>query len=133
MKKIGYLALLCAMLLAAAPASAARVREYAFDSGSGDVYAACVDYEGELPPEVQDIFSGTLRGGDRILAASRYSQRWRSKDVVVHDSILLAVEREGCILFISAFREESGWAVCVETDSFLKPGTAFSITCMPDD
>lgn len=133
MKKIGWLALLCAMLLAAASASAAAVREYVFDSGSGDVYAACVDYEGELPPAVQDIFSGALRGEDRILAASRYSQRWRSKDVVVHDSILLAVEREGCILFISAFREESGWAVCVETDSFLQPGTAFSITCMPDD
>ena len=133
MKKIGWMALLCAMLLAAAPASAARVREYAFDSGSGDAYAECVDYEGELSSEVQEIVSGVLREGDQILAASRYSMWWRSRNTVVHDSIVLAVEREGRILFISAFREESGWSVCMETDSFLQPGTAFSITCMPDD
>ena len=135
MKRLGWLALLCAVLMMlAVPVSAAALREYAFfDDDSGKPYARCVDYEGELPAEIEGIFSGALREGDQILTASRYSQWWKEKASVVHDSILLAVEREGCIVLMGAFCEESGWSVCVETDSFLQPGTAFSITCVQDD
>ena len=93
MKRLGWLALLCAVLMMlAAPASAADERAYAFfDADSGSPYARCIDYEGELPAEIERIFSGALRKGDQILTASRYSQWWQSKGAVVHDSILLAV------------------------------------------
>ncbi|MCI6375665.1 MAG: hypothetical protein MR821_10305, partial [Clostridiales bacterium] len=135
MKRLGWLALLCAVLMVlAASVSAAAERAYAFfDDDSGKPYARCVDYEGELPAEIERIFSGALREGDQILTASRYSQWWQSKVAVVHDSILLAVEREGRIVLMGAFCEESGWSVCVETDSFLQPGTEFTITCVQDD
>lgn len=135
MRKLCWLALLCAaLLMLAVSASAEGGRAYAFfDDDSGKPYARCVDYEGELPAEIERIFSGALREGDQILAASRYSQWWQSKAAVVHDSILLAVKREGCIVLMGAFCEESGWSVCVETDSFLQPGTEFSITCVQDD
>ena len=134
MRRLVWLAVLCGALLLAAPASAsATAREYVFDSGERNVCARCVDYEGELPAEVQIIFSDVQREGDRILAASRRTEWWKSKNAAVSDTILLAVEREGCILLIGAFYEESGWAVCVETDSFLPHGTAFTITCLPED
>ena len=134
MRRLVWLAVLCGALLLAAPASAsATVREYVFDSGERNVCARCVDYEGELPAEVQGIFSDVLREGDRILAASRRAEWWKSKNAAVSDTVLLAVEREDCILLIGAFREESGWVVCVETDSFLPPGTAVTITCLPED
>ena len=134
MRRLVWMAVLCAALLLAATGSAsATVREYVFDSGEGNVCARCADYEGELPAEVRGIFSDVLREGDRILAASRRTEWWKRKNAAVSDTILLAVEREGCILLIGAFREENGWAVCVETDSFLPPGTAFSITCLPED
>ena len=135
MKGLGGLALLCAaLMLLAASASAEAERVYAFfDDDSGKPYARCVDYAGELPAGIERIFSGVLREDDQILTASRYSQWWQSRAAVVHDSILLAVQREGCIVLMGAFCEESGWSVCVETDSFLQPGTEFSITCVQDD
>lgn len=106
---------------------------YTFDQAESNNVYDCVDFENEMPDDVASVFREAMREGDRILSGSKVTVRSRVREIIDKESILMAVERENSIILMCAYREGGEWETCLETDSFILPGTAFRITFLPKE
>ncbi len=127
MMKATVLGLLC--LLACVPACA---QEYVLGS-EGNGYFVCEEFSGELPRKAKAVFGSLLREGDEPICGAMFTEHYKKQTGMTgRCAALLAVRREGKILLMGADKDgEESWQAGVETDSFLPPDAAFSITCEP--
>ena len=123
-------AMLCALcMLLCLPACA---QEYVLgDEGNG--YFVCKEFSGELPRKAKAVFGSLLREGDEPLCGAMFTEHYKKEpEMNGRAAALLALRRAGKILLIGADRDKYGtWHAGIETDSFLPPDAAFSITCEP--
>ena len=97
---LALLLMLCLMI-----PNAQATQEYTLgDPQSGDYYT-CMDFDGEMPMDVAEIFSSLLREGDEVLCGSRGQLRNSNIQSIRQDTIVMAVRREGKILLLGACRD----------------------------
>ena len=122
-----FIGMLAALLLGV---TCALAESYTIDGAT--VQFECIDFSGELTEEAEDIFSALLREGDEIHSGTICRTYYDSQPGVLQkQSALMALLREGKVLLMSAYWSDGMWAACVETDSFIAPGTEFEITTLP--
>lgn len=129
MKHSMFCVLALLMLLFCVPAFA---QEYIFEDESNS-YFVCRDFGSELTPEGKMIFGPLLREGDDVLCGTMFTEEYKTQTSITgRGAALLAVRRDGKILLMGADRNsDKNWHASVETDSFLPPDAAFTITCEP--
>lgn len=121
-----------ALLLMLLPVMALADAESYTLSSTENAYYECVDFDGELTGEAQEIFGQLLREGDRVLCGTICKTLYRNfPGVLQKQRALLAVEREGLVLLMGANHDDTQWRTCIETDRFIPAGTAFDITTKP--
>ena len=130
MRRIGLALLL--MLFLMIPGAQA-VQEYTLGNPQRGIYYTCVDFDEQIPEDVAEIFATLMRIGDEVICGSRAQRRSSGIEEIREDSILMAVRREGKVLLMCAYRNDSDWETCLETDSFIPADYDFDITHLPED
>lgn len=94
-------------------------------------YFVCEDFEGGMSQYAAQIFGDLVRTDDEVICGTLFEEHYRNRpDLTGRGGALMAVRRDGKILLMSANTNGKGWTAAIETDSFLPPDAAFSITTM---
>ncbi|MBR5559799.1 MAG: SH3 domain-containing protein [Clostridia bacterium] len=120
------------LLLCVTAADCVCADGYEIDDGNNGYYV-CEDFDGELSVYAEQIFGGLMHEGDEVICGTLFEEHYRNQpDLTGRGAALLAVRRDGKILLMGADRNgDKNWHASVETDRFLPPDAAFSITCEP--
>lgn len=130
MRRIGMVLLLVLCLMVS---GARAAQEYTLGNPQRGIYYTCVDFDEQIPEDVAEIFATLMRVGDEVICGSRAQRRSSGIEEIREDSILMAVRREGKVLLMCAYRNDSDWETCLETDSFIPADYDFDITHLPED
>lgn len=120
--------LLLALEIALSVTALAKAQTYELEAGING-YFVCEDFGSEMPQMAKNIFGSLICEHDEVLCGTLFQEHYRnSPGQVNRGGALMAVNRDGKILLMSAKGDEGRWNAGIETDSFLPPDADFSIT-----